>query len=367
MLRNPPSSRVLALGLVLMVAVGALAALLVWKGNPGNMGICGACFLRDEAGALGLLGRGAPGGPPPPTHVRPELVGLVLGAFALGLARRRYVARSGSFAASRLVAGVFMGIGALVFLGCPFRMLQRLGGGDLNAWFGLAGFVPGVLVGLLLERRGYAVGATAPAPAAVGLHAPALFGGLLVLAGAGVLVGPGLGAGAPAHAPWTLALGAGLAAGGMLSLTGFCAVSAARQVVARPKAQLLGAVALVLGYAATALATGRFEAGWTGQPIAHADGLWNALSMSLVGFCGVLAGGCPVRQVVMAGEGNGDALVTVLGILLGGAIAHGLGLVSSPATGPTAFGRVAVGVGWAYGLAYAGAFLLGKRPAPPTA
>lgn len=373
MLRNPPSSRVLVIGLLLMAAVGGLAALLVWKGNPGNMGICGACFLRDEAGALGLLGKGAPGAPAPPAHVRPELVGLVLGALALGLARRRHArsgghgARSGGHAATRLVAGVFMAIAALVFLGCPFRMLQRLGGGDVNAWFGLAGFVPGVLVGLAFERKGYGAGSTSPAPVGVGLHAPVVFAGLLALAGAGVLVGPGLGAGAPAHAPWTLALGVGLVAGAILSATGFCAVSAARQVVARPKAQLLGAAALVLGYAAVALATGIFRWGSAGQPIAHADGLWNALAMSLVGFTGVLAGGCPVRQVVMAGEGNGDAFVTVLGILLGGAIAHGLGLVSSPATGPTAFGKVAVGIGWAYGLAYATSVVLGKRPTAPQA
>ena len=31
--------------------VGSLAAALVALGNPGNMGICGACFLRDTAGA----------------------------------------------------------------------------------------------------------------------------------------------------------------------------------------------------------------------------------------------------------------------------------------------------------------------------
>ena len=34
--------------------VGILAPLLVWKGNPGHMGICVACFTRDIAGALGM-------------------------------------------------------------------------------------------------------------------------------------------------------------------------------------------------------------------------------------------------------------------------------------------------------------------------
>ena len=35
-----------------LAVIGALAALLVKFGNPGNMGICVACFTRDIAGAL---------------------------------------------------------------------------------------------------------------------------------------------------------------------------------------------------------------------------------------------------------------------------------------------------------------------------
>jgi uncharacterized protein len=35
------------------VVVGVLAPVLVYLGNPGNMGICVACFSRDIAGALG--------------------------------------------------------------------------------------------------------------------------------------------------------------------------------------------------------------------------------------------------------------------------------------------------------------------------
>ena len=63
--------------------VGALAAALVVLGNPGNMGICGACFLRDTAGALGLFSGAGP------RIFRPELVGLILGAFALRLGQGR--------------------------------------------------------------------------------------------------------------------------------------------------------------------------------------------------------------------------------------------------------------------------------------
>ena len=34
--------------------IGVIASLLVYFGNPSNMGFCIACFLRDTAGGLGL-------------------------------------------------------------------------------------------------------------------------------------------------------------------------------------------------------------------------------------------------------------------------------------------------------------------------
>ena len=37
-----------------------------------------------------------------------------------------------------------MMIGALVFLGCPLRMLIRMSAGDLNAYVGLIGFAGGI-------------------------------------------------------------------------------------------------------------------------------------------------------------------------------------------------------------------------------
>ena len=36
------------------VIVGVIASMLVYFGNPANMGYCSACFLRDTAGGLGL-------------------------------------------------------------------------------------------------------------------------------------------------------------------------------------------------------------------------------------------------------------------------------------------------------------------------
>src|SRR5688572_16823467 len=97
MLRGEASRGRRAAGLVLALGVGALAAALVALGNPGNMGVCGACFLRDVGGALGLQqGKG-------PAIFRPEVAGIVLGALVAAVAARRWGARSGSFAAPRFV------------------------------------------------------------------------------------------------------------------------------------------------------------------------------------------------------------------------------------------------------------------------
>lgn len=328
--------RTVVVGVALCAVVGVLAAILVRAGNPGNMGICGACFLRDLGGALGLFSAKGP------KIFRPEILGVMLGAFLLNVARRRFVARSGSFAVSRFALGVVMGIASLVFLGCPFRMLQRLGALDGNAWLALPGFVAGVGCALVLEKRGYSIGRTQPAPTSVGIVPIASVLAIFGLFLAGSLSGPSWSdKGPPAHAPAWLALSAATVVGGILSLTGFCAISAGRQVFGGRKAMLAAAAALMLGYLLIALFGGALSPGMKGQPIAHSDVVWNIAALALLGFAGALAGGCPVRQIVLSGEGNGDAFVTVVGILVGGSLAHTLGAVSTE-TGATPQGRTAV-------------------------
>jgi YedE family putative selenium metabolism protein len=355
-----PRSRRL-LGVALLALTGAAAAALVLAGNPGNMGLCGACFLRDLSGAL-RLHQG-------PAIFRPETLGLVLGALLWSFASGRHVGRSGSYAVSRFLLCVAMAFGALVFLGCPFRLLQRLGGGDLHAWAAAPGFVLGVAVARWFEGAGYSLGKTHETPRAVGLLGPLAFVALGVLfVGADALAGPGPGSdGKPPHAPWLLALGLALAAGAVLSATGFCAISAARQAFAGPRWMLAAAAALVAGYGIVLAAGGAANWSATAQPVAHGDWLWNTLALALVGLCGAFAGGCPVRQLVMAGEGNGDAFVGVAGLVVGGALAHGMGLAAAPATadaagGPTAAGQRAVAIAIALVLVYATA-MRGAKPA----
>ena len=121
------------------LTIGVLAVYLVTKGNPANMGFCIACFLRDMAGGLGFHRADVV------QYVRPEILGLSIGAFGAAFLGKEFKARGGSSVMVRFLMGVFMMIGALVFLGCPLRDMIRIGGGDLNAVVGLAGFIVGIL------------------------------------------------------------------------------------------------------------------------------------------------------------------------------------------------------------------------------
>ena len=75
---------------------------------------------------------------------------------------------------------------------------------------------------------------------------------------------------------------------------------------------------------------GKFHLGFALQPIAHSAHLWNLLGMVLVGWGSVLLGGCPLRQLILAAQGNGDSAVTVFGMLVGAALAHNFGLAGNP-------------------------------------
>ena len=330
------------------VLIGLIAAMLVFFGNPVNMGFCIACFLRDTSGALGLHSAAAV------QYIRPEIIGLVLGACAVSLATKEFRPRGGSAPVTRFILGVFVMIGCLMFLGCPFRMILRLAGGDGNAIFGFIGFAAGILAGVVFLKKGYTLKRSYKMPALEGQMFPVLqlvFLIFLVAAPAFIHFSEaGAGPGA-LHAPVVISLIAGLIVGTLAQRTRLCMVGGIRDAVLfREWKLLLGFLAilvsafvvnLILG---AATGTAFFNPGFAGQPVAHTDGLWNALGMFLAGFGCVLLGGCPLRQLVLAGEGNTDSAVTVLGLMVGAAFAHNFGLAAS-ADGPTANGKIAVIIG----------------------
>ena len=132
--------------------VGVLAALLAYFGNPANMAICIACFVRDTAGALKLHSAA------PVQYFRPEIVGFAVGVFAISLVTNEYKATAGSSPMIRFVLGAIMVIGALVFLGCPLRMVLRMAAGDLNAYVALVGFAGGIATGSFFLKKGFSLG-----------------------------------------------------------------------------------------------------------------------------------------------------------------------------------------------------------------
>lgn len=330
--------------------IGVIASMLVFFGNPANMGFCIACFLRDTAGALGLHRAGAV------QYIRPEIIGLVLGSFILAAAKKEFLPRGGSAPVTRFTLGFFVMIGCLMFLGCPFRMILRLAGGDLNAIFGFVGFFAGILAGIFFLNKGYSLKRTYKLPQLDGALFPAMqvvFLVLLVAAPTFIFFSEaGSGPGAK-HAAVIISLIAGIVVGALAQRTRLCMVGGLRDFVLFREWKLLAGFAAVLvgAFVCNLILTGvtdvtYFTAGFTGQPVAHNDGLWNFLGMVLAGFGCVLLGGCPLRQLVLSGEGNADSAVSVIGMMVGAAFCHNFGLASSGA-GPTANGKIAVIIGLA--------------------
>lgn len=329
------------------LVIGAIAALLTYFGNPKNMGFCIACFIRDTAGGLGFHRA------EPVQYIRPEIIGIVLGAFGSALVKKQFGSKGGSAPMTRFILAVCVMVGCLMFLGCPFRMILRLAGGDMNAVVGLVGFVLGIVAGIFFLKKGYSLKRSYTLTKADGVVMPVLVTIILAL----LLIKPafiffsaeGAGPGAM-HAAVGLSLAAGLIVGVLAQRTSLCMVGGVRDLVLFKQTRLLfGFLAILVAALVTNLILNGvtpadsvfFKLGMTEQPVAHTDGLWNALGMFLVGFGSVLLGGCPLRQLVLSGEGNADSAVTVVGLLVGAAMCHNFGLASS-ANGPTPAGKIAV-------------------------
>lgn len=326
------------------LAVGIAAVCLGLWGNPANMALCVACFIRDTAGALGLHRAEEL------RYVRPEIIGIVLGAFAIGLIKKDFAPRGGSSPFTRFILGACVMAGALLFLGCPLRLTLRIAGGDLNAAVGFPGFAGGILTGVFFLNRGFSLKRAYDQPVAegIGLPAASLLLLVLLLAAPSVLLFSETGPGAR-HAPLLLSLAGGLAVGIAARRSRLCFVGGIRDAVLFGDFRmLLPFAAILLTAFAGNLITGSFRLGFAGQPMAHTEWVWNILGLYLVGFGSVLLGGCPLRQLVLAGGGDSDAAITVLGYFAGAAVCHGFGLASSGA-GTTANGRAAFFV-WAGAL-----------------
>lgn len=321
--------------------IGLMAVMLVKFGNPANMGVCVACFLRDISGAIGLHRAVVV------QYIRPEVIGIPLGAFLIAYGKKEFNVRGGSSPFTRFILGIIVMIGALIFLGCPLRMVLRIGGGDLNAIVGLVGFAAGIVVGIFFLNKGFNLRRAYKQSKLEGLLFPIYNVGLLILAisAPAFIFFSEAGPGAMA-APLFMSLGVGLIVGVLAQRTRLCMVGGMRDLILFKDSYLiLGFISIIVFAAIGNIAMGQFNLGFVEQPIAHADGLWNFLGMVAVGWGSVLLGGCPLRQLILSGEGNTDSVITVMGLMAGAAIAHNFGLAASP-KGVPANGQIALMIGF---------------------
>ncbi|MDO8846791.1 MAG: YedE family putative selenium transporter [Coriobacteriia bacterium] len=368
--------------------IGAVAAWLVSQGNPGNMGLCIACFLRDITGFFvgGVTNQGAV------AYLRPEIIGIILGAMGAALVTREFRPRGGSQPIIRFVLGFIFMAGALIFLGCTVRAWLRLGGGDLTAIWGVLGIVAGVLLGIVALKRGFNLGRAKaiakplgwilPALAVVllalvlvstfgtkpefatqtkegafatGDKPPAVFlkadgapsqvlkpeGGSLAEDGSIVAEDGSVAASAESvtaakpqpggkRAVLWVSLIAGLAIGVVAQRSRFCSIGGIRDAILVKRYDLLfGVIGLLVGSTIVNLLLGQYNLGFANQPVAHNDALGSFAAMTVATFAAMLLGGCPFRQVIMGSEGDSDSTMAVAGMLVGAGFMHWASLASS--------------------------------------
>ena len=330
--------------------LGIVAAFLAYAGNPANMGICAACFLRDTSGALGFHSVQTL------QYLRPELIGLVLGGFLASLFWTKEFAPKNSTATfSSFFLGVFAMLGALVFLGCPWRAFLRLGGGDMTAIAGFLGLAAGVGIGLFFKKNGYKVDESVSVSKNIGFL-PVIFSILLLLA---LVFGLKIGENgalfssvkgpAAQHAALFISLIGGLVVGVFMQKSKFCSVGAFARAYRGDFSMFWGVVAIIAFASIVNLALGQYKFGFEAQPIAHNDFVWNFLGMVLAGLCFSLSEGCPGKHLVQMGTGNLHSGIFVIGMMAGAGFAHNFLLASSPA-GITPYAPWAVGLGFVFAV-----------------
>lgn len=325
--------------LVAGAALGVGAVMLSYYGNPRNTGICISCFMENVAGAIGLHHNIRM------QYLRPEIFGFVLGSFFLSLFRKEFVPSGGSSPLLRFLIGILLMIGCAVFIGCPVKLVLRLAAGDMTALAGLAGMIGGVYIGLEFIENGFRLGEARETPLASGLVLPGLM--LLLLLFAVVkpfFIAESAKGAAAQHAPLLMSLLIGLIIGALAQYSQFCITGGVariflwgpREIVNCPRSTgLLVGIGSFFSLAFVAsLLTGQFHFGLHGQPSSNESYGWAFLGMFVVGFGSVLIRGCPLRQLIAAGQGDSDAGVAVLGMLVGAALVQNWNLGGNSAGTP---------------------------------
>lgn len=343
--------RMIDVSIVTGALLGLGGVLLAYLGNPANSGICVSCFMENIAGALQLHNDLRM------SYIRPELIGFVLGSFMLAVGTGRFRVRGGSAPVIRFFMGFFIIVGCAVFIGCPIKMILRLAAGDLTAVAATLGLIFGIWIGVRYIKGGFVLDRDKELSQLNGFVIP-LFALLLLLF---LFISPSFikaGQKGPAswHAPLSVSLLIGLALGALAQRSGLCITGGIRNVLLAGERTLLnGVITTFLSALILSIFLSQFKLGMMAQPASHLNHGWTFLAMTLVGFASILIDGCPFRQLIKAGEGDVDAGVTTLGMLVGGALVYSW-MLRSTSAGPTFEGKIVVLIGIIFSLVVAMAF-----------
>lgn len=324
------------------VLLGVGGVVLEKFGNPFRTGVCVSCFMENIAGSLGLHANSRM------QYIRPEVIGFILGAFLISLLRSEFNVRGGRAPIIRFVLGILMMIGAGVYIGCPIKLFYRISGGEIMSLIGLSGLIAGVWIGGRYIRSGFSLGDVSQMKRIEGIFIPILAFILLLF----VFVKPSFilqSANGPGtrFSPVYLSLFIGLIIGGFCYYSRYCVLGSINNfILGREMTLLYGSFAFLISAFLSYIFIKDFQPGTIAYQGSSPSYIWDFLGMGLVGFSGTLAGGCPFRQLILAGSGDSDAGVTVLGFLAGGALLQNFNLNSS-ATGVTFNGQIAVLLGFA--------------------
>lgn len=326
--------------IITAILIGFSGAILSLYGNPINTGICISCFMENFSGALKLHNNIFM------QYIRPELLFISIGSFLMAIVRKEFKARLSSSIIHSFLGGIFMIIGSAVFIGCPIKMLLRLAGGDLNSIAGIAGTIFGVWLGLIYLKNDintsvFKIVTIKADKSALLVPISLIFLLIIYYLKPELFFESQSGPGAE-KAPLILASIIGLILGIFSQYSRFCVTGSIRNsLLLKNYTGFIALALLTITALGVNLYSSRFNLGFIGQAGSHNAYLWSFFSMSLVGYIAVLIDGCPFRQLVKMGEGDINAQVAFIGMILGGALVQSFNILSD-SSGPTLMGKIGV-------------------------
>lgn len=321
--------------------MGAGAIALIPLGNPEYVGICMSCYLTNFAGSLGLHNN---------IHLqfpRPELIGILIGAYVFSLIRKQHHPRPTGEFMIRFILGFMLMVGCSVFVGCPLRAMFRLGFGDLSVLIGVAGLISGVWFGAGFEKAGfYLTGGLQDEKEKESWILPLI--GLIIfivlaMGGVGLQIskkGPGA-----VYAPIFISFIFGIIIGALAQKSRYCTMAGIKNfIIGRDIHLLIGIIVLFLSATLMNLMFGKYMVGFLNSPGTNTEYVWDFISMLLIGMGSVFVDGCPFRIVIRVGQGDTDAIPVLMGMMLAGGLTETLNIASG-LEGTTREGKIGVLVG----------------------